>query len=508
MNRSKVASRTGKFLKNSASTFLYQIVLLLSGFITPRILLAFYGSEINGLVSSVAQFVSYISLVQAGLSAATVYSLYKPLANDDRDEISSIVTAAKKFYYKSGYIFLVLIIVLALAYPFFVNIPSGMKYSDIILLVFISGVSGAIDFFTLAKYQALLTADQKNYVISLSSAVYVIINTLIIVIFVSLKFDITAVKALALSAVFIRTAILIIYCKRKYPYIDYNAKPNYSALSKRWDALFQQVLGVVQNGAPVIILTVITGNLTLISIYTVYNMVVAGLNSVLGIFISGLSSSFGEVIAKNEQKTLQKAYGDFETAYYILICIVYSVAFVMILPFVKIYTSGINDADYVNSLIGFLFILNGFLYNIKTPQGMLVLSAGLYKETRYRSLTQALLIIIVGAPLTFRFGIIGILLGVLVSNAYRAIDLLLFTPKYITKLSPFSTLKKWFVMAFNIALVFLITSYYMPDIENYLSWILMACTVGFISALVNILSFSAVSAKELRSLFKRVGDLI
>ena len=203
MNKSKATSRTGKFLKNSASTFLYQIILLLSGFITPRIMLSFYGSQINGLVSSVAQFVSYISLVQAGLSAATIYSLYKPLADNDRDEISSIVTAAKKFYYKSGYIFLALIIVLAIAYPFFVDIPSGLGYSDILLLVFISGVSGAIDFFTLAKYQALLTADQKNYVISLSSAVYVITNTVIIAIFASLKFNITAVKGVALSAVFI-----------------------------------------------------------------------------------------------------------------------------------------------------------------------------------------------------------------------------------------------------------------------------------------------------------------
>ena len=508
MNKSKATSRTGKFLKNSASTFLYQIILLLSGFITPRIMLSFYGSQINGLVSSVAQFVSYISLVQAGLSAATIYSLYKPLADNDRDEISSIVTAAKKFYYKSGYIFLALIIVLAIAYPFFVDIPSGLGYSDILLLVFISGVSGAIDFFTLAKYQALLTADQKNYVISLSSAVYVITNTVIIAIFASLKFNITAVKGVALSAVFIRTAILIVYCKRKYPYINYNARPNYSALSKRWDALFQQVLGVVQNGAPVIMLTVVTGDLTLISIYTIYNMVVAGLNAVLGIFISGLSSSFGEVIAKNEQKTLQKAYDDFETAYYILICIVYSVSFVMILPFVKIYTAGINDADYVNSLIGFLFILNGFIYNIKTPQGMLVLSAGLYKETRYRSLTQALLIIVVGVPLTFKFGIIGVLLGLLVSNIYRAIDLLFFIPKYVTKLPVISTIKKWLIMALNITLVILIGTHFIPNIDNYLNWIIAACFVGIVSVLINIISFSAVSAKEVKSLLKRIVGLI
>ena len=507
MENSKTNSRTGKFLKNSASTFLYRIILLLSGFITPRIMLTFYGSEINGLVSSVVQFVSYISLVEAGLSAATIYSLYKPLADNDKNRISSIVTAAKKFYYKSGYFFLALIFLLAFLYPFFVKMPSGMGYIDVLILVFISGVSGAIDFFTLAKYQALLSADQKTYIISLASAIYVIINTVTIAIFSFLKFNIAAVKGIALLAVFVRTAILVIYCKKKYPYINYNAKPDYSALSKRWDALFQQVLGVVQNGAPIIILTVVTGDLTLISIYTVYNMVIAGLNSLLGIFISGLSSSFGEVIAKNEQKTLQKAYGDFETAYYILICIVYSIAFVMIVPFVKIYTAGVNDADYVNVLIGFLFVLNGFLYNIKTPQGMLVLSAGLYKETRYRSLMQALLIIIVGVPLTFKFGIVGVLIGLSASNLYRAIDLLFFIPKYVTKLSVWLTLKKWLVMAFDIFLI-IILSRFIPNVDNYLSWSCIAVLVGIVAVIINMLSFSVIATEEIKSLFKRIKKLI
>ena len=508
MNKPDTTSRTGKFIKNSAATFIYQIVLLLSGFITPRIMLTFYGSEINGLVSSVAQFVSYLTLVEAGLSASMIYSLYKPLADKDEGAISSIVSAAKRFYYKSGYIFLSLIVFLAVFYPFVVDHPSGMGHIDILILVFITGVSGAIDLFTLAKYTALLNADQKTYILSISSSIYVITNTSLIAIFAFLGLDIALVKGIALLAVFLRTVILVLYCKKTYPYIDYRAKPNYDALSKRWDALFQQILGVVQNGAPVIILTIVTRNLKLVSIYTVYNMVVAGLNSLLGIFISGLSASFGEVIAKGEQKTLQKAYSDFETAYYILICIVYSVAFVMILPFIKIYTSGITDIVYTDALIGFLFVLNGLLYNIKTPQGMLVLSAGLYKETRYRSLIQALLIIIVGVPFTFKYGVVGILIGLLSSNIYRSVDLLFFIPKYVTKLSFMKTLKKWIVIAVNTLVVFVVFSLIEFPVNNYFSWAFLAAIVCIISAVINIITFHITCRLEVKSLFSRVLNLI
>lgn len=500
-------SRTGAFLRNSAATFMYQAVLLLSGFITPRIMLSFYGSEVNGLVSSVAQFVNYFGLVEAGLSASMIYSLYKPLAENDRDSISSIVTAAKKFYYKSGYVFLILIIVLALVYPLFVDLPTGMNFMEVMILVFISGVSGVIDLFTLAKYRALITADQKVYVISIASIVYVIVNTSLIALFAVLNFDIAFVKGFALIAVILRTVILVTYCKKHYPYINYNAEPDYSALSKRWDALFQQILGVVQNGSPVVILTLTTGNLKLVSIYTVYNMVVAGLNSLLGIFISGLSASFGEVIAKGEQKTLQKSYSDFETAYYFVICTVYSIAFVMIVPFVQIYTQGITDITYADKLLGFLFVINGLLYNMKTPQGMLVLSAGLYKETRYRSLIQALLIIIAGVPLTFKFGVIGVLIGLLCSNIYRAVDLLLFIPQYVTKLSFLKTLKKWLIMLINIAIVFVIFSMINITADSYLSWILKAIAVFAVCAGVNAITFTATCFGEMKSLLFRIRRL-
>ena len=125
----------------------------------------------------------------------------------------------------------------------------------------------------------------------------------------------------------------------------------------------------------------------------------------------------------------------------------------MIIPFVQVYTAGVTDIEYIDELLGFLFVANGFLYNIKTPQGMLVLSAGLYKETRYRSLAQSLIIIGAAVPLAFLYGVKGVMLGLLASNVYRAVDLLFFIPKYVTKLSVMNTFKKWIVMFISFACV-------------------------------------------------------
>ena len=58
--------RTSKFVLNSASTALLQVVTMVAGFITPRFLLMAYGSDVNGLISSINQFITYFNLVEAG----------------------------------------------------------------------------------------------------------------------------------------------------------------------------------------------------------------------------------------------------------------------------------------------------------------------------------------------------------------------------------------------------------------------------------------------------------
>ena len=114
-------SRTKKFMYNTITTAIYQVIVLLVGLITPRVFLNAYGSEINGLVTSINQFITYFNLVEAGLAGAAVYALYKPLAEKNYLKINSIVSAAKNFYMKAGYIFVTLVIAMAIIYPIFVK---------------------------------------------------------------------------------------------------------------------------------------------------------------------------------------------------------------------------------------------------------------------------------------------------------------------------------------------------------------------------------------------------
>ena len=168
-------SRTRRFVLNAGASAIYQIVIMLIGMITPRLLLIAYGSEINGLVSSVTQFISYFSLVQAGLSGASIFALYQPLAQGDKRKISAIVTATRNFYYRAGLMFLVLLTTMSLIYPLFVK-TEQLSPILVAILIFVIGFNSIIDMFLLAKYTALLSADQRHYILSIGTTISSLLN--------------------------------------------------------------------------------------------------------------------------------------------------------------------------------------------------------------------------------------------------------------------------------------------------------------------------------------------
>ena len=233
-----------------------------------------------------------------------------------------------------------------------------------------------------------------------------------------------------------------------------------------------------------------------------------GVNGVLQIFTTGLSASFGDVIARKEENTLKKSYREFEFSYYSIITVVYSVSMVMLLPFVKIYTTGITDANYILPLISFLMVLNGLLYNIKTPQGMLVISAGLYKETRIQTITQALIIVVLGVILTPIFGLAGVLIASCISNLYRDIDLIFYIPKNVTKIPVVETLRRIGILILNIVII-VVPCMLLINIkaDSYFQWAIYTIGITIYAIMVVIINALLFDKEQLKSVLIRIKSM-
>ena len=88
--------RTKKALYNNMSAALAKITSLVFGLIIPRLMIKYYGSELNGLLSSSKQIISYLNYLELGITTALIYTLYAPLASQNYKEINSLVKEAKE----------------------------------------------------------------------------------------------------------------------------------------------------------------------------------------------------------------------------------------------------------------------------------------------------------------------------------------------------------------------------------------------------------------------------
>jgi O-antigen/teichoic acid export membrane protein len=142
---------------------------------------------------------------------------------------------------------------------------------------------------------------------------------------------------------------------------------------------------------------------------------------------------------------------------------------------------------------------------------MLVISAGLYKETKLQSFIQAVIIVILSVILAPHFGIGGVLVASIISNLYRDIDLIFYIPKAVTKLKPTMTIRR----VLRIFLLFFLTvlpvlNFMSIKPEGPMQWVLHAIPVAIWAFIViaggNILierKMAKAIVARLRGLFQK-----
>lgn len=490
------------FAKNTFWNLVYQLTAVVAGFLVPRAIIGVYGSEVNGLVTSLTQFIGYFALVEAGISGAATFALYKPLAQGDWKGVNIVASASRAFYQKSGAVFLALLVGLSVIYPVFVSAGALLPW-EIVALTFLLGAKVVVDFFSLSKYRVFLTADKKNWLIQLASTVYTLLNTVIIIVFSYLRAPVVAVYALALAAVFARSAILAVYTRRRYPEFDCKVDYGDFKLPQRWDALFLQILGAVQSGVPVILATVLCESMSEVSVLAVYLLISNGLQMIPNVLNTGMQALFGRQIADGDYEALRVSYRPYRALVYSVSAVACGCAFSLILPFVDLYAGGFSDADYHNALLGFLIVLNVFLFHGKSSQGLLVIAAGMYHETRWQTSVQALLIVVLGIPLTIEFGIAGTVAASCVSNAYRVVDLLLFEPTKISRDAVSSSFASFGLYALQTVLIAL-PGYLLAGFAcTWALWAAVAAVLLLWGVAVVCLTLILLDKSSFRSIFKR-----
>jgi hypothetical protein len=127
--------RSKKAIINTVFSLIEELVVIICSLIIPRLILQKFGSVYNGLTTSITQFLSYAILLRAGIGGATRAALYKPIADNNKNEVDSIVKATDIYMKKVGLILMVTILVFSLIYPIFAKVEFDYIFTFTLFII-------------------------------------------------------------------------------------------------------------------------------------------------------------------------------------------------------------------------------------------------------------------------------------------------------------------------------------------------------------------------------------
>ena len=409
MNRKK------KFFLNTLIGILKQIAVIVCAFILPRYILVYYGSSVNGLVNSISHFLNFITFLEMGVGAVIQSNLYQPLADGDTAQISRVFVSSQRFFRKIAYVFIGYILALLAIYPFALNREFHWFFSDSLLIII--AISLFAQYYFCLPYLLLLNADQRAYVPMLITAGSTVANTFLGILLMKLGASIHMVKLLSASVYLCQPIALTLYVRRHYQ-IDYKIRFSGEPIRQKWNGFSQHIAAVVCDNVDVVVLTLFS-TLNSVSVYAVYYQVANGIRQIIMTAAQGLEALFGNMLAKKETEKLNSVFEMAEWAVHFSVTILFTIMAIVVVPFMRVYTSGITDADYLQPAFGALMALAYGSLCIRVPYFRMIKAAGHYKQTQNAGYISAGLNIAVSVVCVFRYGLIGAAIGTVAALMYH-----------------------------------------------------------------------------------------
>lgn len=425
-------------LKKSKKIFLFellsQVVTIAFGLALPHLFLVNYGSEVNGLLNSLQQFLVFLGLFEAGLGAATLQALYRPLALDDWDGVNGILSASSIFFRRIARLYLLGLIAISLLYPIVVD--SQLSFLTVCGAAFFSGAGNVVLFYFQMQYRCLLQVDGKSYITANLNTVTTIVINLSKVVLIRLNVNIVLILAVSFLMQCLQ-AVYILWYIRSYPRLRLDVPPNTQALSQRNFTLFHQINYLIFQNTDVMILTVFCG-LRVVSVYSVFKMISYNLETIIRIPFNSVWFILGQNYQTDKPLFIRRL--DLLGSYFVALFYgLYSVALFLYLPFMRLYTAGVTDANYVDPLLAVLFVLIPLMYLGQTLAGNTVGIAGHFRQTLPFAILESTINLTVSLVGVYFWGIYGVLLGTVAALTYRTNRLILYANHVLLERSAWKT---------------------------------------------------------------------
>lgn len=433
-------SRVNNVIKNFAFGAGTQVVSTIISFISRTVFIYVLGASYLGISSLYTSILVVLSLAELGVGNVVIYSLYKPVAEENRYKISQLVQFYKKIYLSiATFVFVVGLAIV----PFLQNILKLDEHIPNLTLFYILYLLNSVISYLFVYKTSVLRADQKQYVISLYTTLFQLLTCVFQIIVLLIFKSFIFYLVIQILFTFFTNYSISKYVDKLYPYIK-NRVNTLSKMEKKKifsdtkSMMSYKVGGVLLNSTDNMFISAFVSTVT-VGLYNNYLMLAGVLNKLINITYESLYASVGNLNASTDRHKQLEIFNVMVLAFLWIGCFT-TVGFYSLAS--EIIAVWIGSQYLINNLALLALSLNFYLPIVLYPIWMFRNTTGIFKETANILLYAALINLILSYILGNQLGLWGILIATSIS---RLITSFWFEPVILYKKLFKGTSRKYFV---------------------------------------------------------------
>lgn len=410
-----MGNRTKKSILNAEVEITFYFLTLLVTFFSRKIFLDNLGADFIGLTGTLLSILGLLNLSELGIGLSISYFLFKPIADNDQKKICDILSLLGYLYKCIGIFIVVTGVIVSLFFPLFFK-NTTMSLGIVYFAYFSFLGSSAISYFINYR-QTLLDADQKKYLVSIYFQSFNIIKSVLQILLAYYYKNLYIWVAIELIFSIIQCIVLNWKIRKEYPWLQTNKAKGRSllkvypeVLTKTKQILVHQLKDFLLTKSDEILIFAFV-SLKMVAFYGNYVMIINKLSTLFLTMFSGMGAGVGNLVAESDKQHIKDIFWQLSSAKYLSAGILVLSLSYLINPFISWW---LGPQYQLSNFIVILFMINLYIMQTRSVVDMFNHSYGLYDDV-WSAWAEGIINITVTILIASKYGIIGILLGKIVS---------------------------------------------------------------------------------------------
>lgn len=408
--------RVKSSFKNMTFSIIANILTRLIGIILQTIFIKTLGTEYLGLNGLFANVIAMLAMAELGIGSAIIFKLYKPIADNNIEEIKALMNFYKNCYRIIAIVVLGIGLVIIPWLGIFVDINS-VTVDVNVYIVYLMFLLDIVASYTLSYKRSLLYASQENFIINIVNIItFAIFTTLQIILLIFTKnYYLFLILKIIMRCT--ENIIINVIVNKKYPYLKNNTnkldkKEATEIFQKIKGLFFHQIGSFVVNGTDNILISKMI-NLVTVGLYSNYYLII---NSVFVIFsqmIKSTTASVGNLLVTESRTKQFEVFKRIRFANFWLATFSATSVFVIMESFITLW---IGKEYVLTKTVLLVLSINLFQNLMRSTYCAFKEAAGIFYEDRFVPLIESITNIVFSIIFAKMFGLVGIFMGTLISS--------------------------------------------------------------------------------------------